>query len=120
MKPLPSDSKILREIYNRYYEDFSAYNTANEKSRVHISIDIHEIAKTLRVEPEIVFGRLYYYLNEKYGYQNSNNTHVHLFALKVGEDRHAVNFPLLGSILASMREEQSKFICNRSFRDVIS
>ncbi len=32
------------------------------------------------------------------------------FQYKFGGDTHAVNFPLLGSLLASIREEQSKFV----------
>lgn len=110
MKPLPSDFKILKEIYNQYYDEFAEYAEGSRASKVHVPVDLHMIAKRLNTEPDIVFGRLYYYLNEKYGYQTGENTYVHLFALKVGSDSHAVNFPLLGSVLASMREEQSKFL----------
>jgi hypothetical protein len=109
MKPLPSDYKILREIYDAYYETFSDYKKEDRSTKIYVPVDLASIADQLRVDPDIVFGRLYYYLNEKYGYQNADGSNVHLFSIKVGDDTHAVNFPLLGSVLASMREEQSKF-----------
>jgi hypothetical protein len=110
MKPLPSDFKILKEIYNHYYDEFSNHSESERATKIYVPIDIEMIAAKLNVDSDIVFGRLYYYLNERYGYQTGENIYVHLFSLKVGSDSHAINFPLLGSVLASMREEQSKFL----------
>lgn len=52
-----------------------------------------------------LFGRLYYYLDKKHGYKQDDGTLVPLFSLKVGEDTHCVNFPLLVSVLASLQSE---------------
>jgi len=56
-----------------------------------------------------LFGRLYYYLDKKHGYKQDDGTLVPLFSLKVGEDTHCVNFPLLASVLASLQSEHLRF-----------
>ena len=56
-----------------------------------------------------LFGRLYYYLDKKHGYKQDDGTLVRLFSLKVGEDTHCVNFPLLVSVLASLQSEHLRF-----------
>ena len=110
MKRLPSDYKILSEIYNRYYEDFNNYLEGSRSTKIFVPVDLKVIAHDLKIDPDIVFGRLYYYLNKRYSYSTGDNTRVEFFALKVGSDSKAINFPLLASVLASIHEEQSKFV----------
>ena len=110
MKPLPTDIKILKTIYNHYYDEFINFEEGSRSSKVYVPIDIEFISKKLKVDGDIVFGRLYYYLNKRYGYKDSKGIETYVFSLKVGKDTHAINFPLLASILASMREEHSKFL----------
>ncbi|MNO49572.1 hypothetical protein D3C76_399270 [compost metagenome] len=72
-------------------------------------IDCKMIAKELDVDGDIVYGRLYYHLEQKHGYTRSDGSNVAFFSMMVGSDRHCVNFPLLASVLAGLQEESSKF-----------
>ena len=107
---VPTDHAILNDIYNHYYKTFAGFSdeTTERSSKIYVPLDIRSIAKRLRVDPDIVFGRLYYHMEERYGYQRSSGDRVHFFAFSVGPDKHCVNFPLLGSVLAGLREEKWK------------
>jgi hypothetical protein len=108
---VPTDLGILERIYDRYYPTFAGYakDAAGRKSKIYVPVDIEGIARELRVDGDIVFGRLYYHLEEKYGYTRPAGDRVHFFALEVGGDRHCVNFPLMASVLAGLQEENRKF-----------
>ena len=67
----------------------------------YISIDVRAVAERLGCKPELLFGYLYYHLDAKHRYKTGENTSVHLFALKVGEKRHGVNYPYLAALLAN-------------------
>lgn len=111
----PSDLKVLRSIYNLYYEEFKNYTQEPDiqngrGSKIYVPIDCQEIAKDLNVDGDIIFGRLYYHLEHKYGYKREGDKdRVAFFSLGVGSDRHCVNFPLLASVLAGLEVESSKF-----------
>ena len=107
---VPTDYKIVNEIYNRYYEAFAAFsrNAPDRCSKIFVPIDITSIAKRLHVDGDIIFGRLYYHLEEKYGYVRPDGTRVAFFTPAAGSDKHCVNFPLLGAILAGMRQERHR------------
>ena len=107
---LPTDFQILNYIYAHYYDAFSAFDSdaPERRTKIYIPIDISAIANRLGVDPDIVFGRLYYHLEEKLSYKRSDGSNVHFFMLTDGSDRHCVNFPLLASILAGMRQERRK------------
>ena len=109
MKPLPSDYRILKEIYELYYDDFSNHDHAKE-SKIMYPIDLELVANKLKADPNVVFGRLHYYLSEKYSYKTGESAWVRFFSLNAGNRGHCVNFPLMASVLASMREENSKFV----------
>ena len=75
-------------------------------------IDIAAIAKDLKVDPDIIFGRLYYHLEHKYGYEQTHGpseARVYLFAQNLGDEHHVVNFPYLASILADLQQDNRKF-----------
>jgi hypothetical protein len=112
MARIPTDLKILRVIYDRYYENFRAYSKKNgeRSSKIYVPIDIGEIAKSLDVDADIVFGRLYYHLNEKFSYKHDDGSKVEFFALRVGDDPHCVNFPYLASILADLEGQNRKYL----------
>jgi hypothetical protein len=107
---VPTDHAILNDIYNHYYKTFTGFSAeASERSsKIYVPVDIRGISKRLRVDPDIVFGRLYYHMEKKYGYQRSGGEHVHFFTPVAGSDKHCVNFPLLWAVLAGLREERRK------------
>ena len=116
----PSDLKILSTIYDLYYEEFCNYTRIADmpdmpeiqngrEAKIHVPIDCKMIAKKLGVDSDIVFGRLYYHLEQKYGYKRDDDSRVVFFSLGAGRDRHCVNFPLLDSVLAGLQVEDSKF-----------
>lgn len=106
---VPTDLQILSEIYERYYDEFRSFEKGSRRSKVHVSININEIAKRLGVDEDIVFGRLYYHLNEKYGYKQDNGVRVDFFLLGVGNERHCIQFPLMASVLADLKKENKKY-----------
>lgn len=67
---VPTDLAILDAIYEQYYDEFASYDkeSPTRSSKIHVPIDIISIAERLRVDRDIVFGRLYYHLNAKYEY----------------------------------------------------
>lgn len=110
-KGLPTDLQILDAIYDRYYETYAKY-AKGDKSRstkIYVPIDIQEIAQDLKVDEDIIFGRLYYHLEHKHGYKQDDGSSVHFFSLCVGSDVHCVNFPLMASVLADLRGQSRKY-----------
>jgi len=110
-KGLPTDLRILDTIYDRYYETYAKY-AKGDKSRstkIYVPIDIQQIAQDLKVDADIIFGRLYYHLEHKYGYKQDDGSSVHFFSLCVGSDVRCVNFPLMASVLADFREQSRKY-----------
>lgn len=108
---IPTDLDILNTIYRLYHSDFVAFERGDgtRSSKIYVPIDCKKVAGSLKVDADIVFGRLYYHLEKQYGYKQANGSNVHFFALKVGNDAKCVNFPLMTSVLASLRQEKRKF-----------
>jgi hypothetical protein len=107
---LPTDLRLLKFIYKKYYGVFISFSK-EEKTRatkIFVPVSIKEIAIHFNVDEDIIFGRLYYYLNKKYGYRDEDNSLVSIFA-SLNEDGHCVNFALLSSVLASLQEDNSRF-----------
>ena len=113
MKRPPTDREILRNIHKRYlaqFGDFVRGDPASEReSKIYVPIDCAAIAADLGVDPDIVFGRLYYHLDKKYGYTQEDGSKVHLFAFSVGKDRHGVHFPMLSAVLAELEQSWFRF-----------
>jgi hypothetical protein len=106
----PTDLELLEEIYRRYYSVFSDHSRDEpaRSAKVYVSIDIHGLAERFNVDPDIIFGRLYYDLEPKYGFEKPDGSKVNFFTLKVGEDAHAVQYPLLASVVARLRDERKR------------
>ncbi len=111
MAKLPTDLEILNDIYDRYYDDFHAYSDENKirETKIYIPLEIETIAKKMGVDNDIIFGRLYYHLRNRYNYKNQDGTLVDLFTLEAGKERNCVNFPYLASVLAELREKHNKY-----------
>jgi hypothetical protein len=103
MNKLPTEREVLRCIYRMYEPSYPGIPVGGGRGEndPYISIDVKEVAKELKCKPELLFGFLYYHLDAKHRYKQGENTSVHLFALKVGEKRHGVNFPFLAALLAN-------------------
>jgi hypothetical protein len=115
MARLFTDREILRLIYDRYYSDFVHFEREPKTRgmKIYIPIDIPAIGQALAVDPEIVFGRLYYHLGPKYS-RVDGQVEVPFFQKsfqRPGQplERHLVNFPLLESVLAELEYEHRKF-----------
>ena len=102
----PTDLAIVRWIYNRYYSEFVSYeNDPNgRKTKIYVPIDVDEIGDRFSVDGDIIFGRLYYHLNPKYGYTNPDGSKVQVFAPSIG-----IQFPLLAAILADLSEDRNRY-----------
>jgi len=108
---IPTDLEMLNTIYRLYHSDFVAFERGDgtRGAKIYVPIDCKKIAGELKVDADIVFGRLYYHLEKQYGYMQSDGSNVHFFALKVGNDPKCVNFALMTSVLAGLRQERKKF-----------
>jgi hypothetical protein len=111
MRRLATDREILRAIYDRYYGVFCSFDSAapSRKTKVYVPIDIPAVAAGLTVDEELVFCRLHYHLEPKYG-QPNGKSEIRFFLKDFppnmpGAERHVVNFPLLEAVLASLEDE---------------
>ncbi|MFA5375339.1 MAG: hypothetical protein WC455_06275 [Dehalococcoidia bacterium] len=111
MKTLPTDLKIIDTIYERYYTTFASFSedAKNRNNKIYVPIDVKIIADDLGVDPDIIFGRLYYDLDQKYRYEQPDGSTVHFFARQLNEDHNCVNFPYMASVLSKLREENKKY-----------
>ncbi|WP_146257886.1 hypothetical protein [Pseudomonas putida] len=96
-----------------YYEEFANFSKKagaenGRKSKIFVPIDCELIANQLNVDADIVFGRLYYHMQEKYGYTKEDGSKVAFYSPIAGENSRCVNFPLLASVLAGLEDENSK------------
>ena len=108
-KNIPTDKVLLNRIYDLYFDTYIKYDKEkNRRSKIYVPIDIDYIAKKMKVEADIVFGVLYYYLNKKYSYEKKDGN-VYLFAKAVGDDINCINFPLLSAIIAELNTESRKY-----------
>ena len=107
---IPPDRKILERIYSRYYKVFASYTEgkSGRSTKVYVPVDIDDLAQHFNVDPDIIFGRLHFHLEKKYGYDQSDGTRAAFFAVEVENDPNCVNFPLLSSVLAGMQEEWNR------------
>jgi hypothetical protein len=105
-----ADREIVQEIYDRHYESFRSFSKErpNRSSKILVPVDLPAIAEKFSVDVDIIFGRLYYCLNHKFGYEKEGGARISLFTPKAGNDANCVNLPLLAPVLAGMREEHSK------------
>ncbi len=111
MRRAPTDLKILKRIYEKYYESFASYrdDDGSRDSKIYVPIDIGQLGDEIGIDPDIIFGRLYYHLNRKYGYRNDDGSIVQLFVMKAGNDLKCVHFPYVASVLADLQHEHWKF-----------
>ncbi|QSX38893.1 MULTISPECIES: hypothetical protein [Shewanella] len=112
LQRIPTDLEVLNTIYRMYHSDFIAFDedARTRESKVYVPIDFMRVANELKVDIDIVFGRLYFHLNKLYSYEQDNAPKVQLFILSAGKDLRCINFPLMTSVLANLRQERDKFL----------
>ena len=111
MAGIPTDERLLAHIYKTYARAFADFSDENRtrSTKIWVPIDIEAIAKRYRCDPDLIFGRLYYHMNHRYGSHTGEGETVNIFNMRIGQDRHCVNFPLLASVLADLQEDRKRF-----------
>lgn len=111
-RPIPTDEDLLANIYKTYLKVFSDWSDENKTrvAKIWVPIDIDAMSKKYRCDPDLIFGRLYYHMNEKYGSSTGDGQEVNFFNMRLANDRHVVNFPLLTSVLANLQDERKRFV----------
>jgi hypothetical protein len=107
-KSLKTDFEVLKYIYEAYFDDYLAFDVSNveRSTKIYVPIDIDAAADKLNFEADLLFIRLYSYLNDKYGANMNENAKSPLFLLRVGKDVHCIHFPLLASVLADLEQKR--------------
>lgn len=107
MSKIPTDLKVLECIYGMYATDFARLpkEQPTRSAKIYVPIDVDLVAGKLKTDGHELFGRLYYDLDHRYRYKQDDGSSVHLFAFKVGNDRHCINYPYLAGVLAEKRSE---------------
>lgn len=110
MSAPPTDRKILECIYQMYESSYPGRKSAEVRGEndPYLPIQVPEVAARIGCAPEMLFGRLYYHLDDKYRYEQDSGAKVHLFSIHVGSKRHCVNFPYLAAVLAEKDEEHAR------------
>ena len=108
---LPTDRYVLQCIFDMYKDQYPGKKGADGKGEndPYIAIDVRAVAEKIQCAPELLFGRLYYHLDQKHRYKQEDGTIVPLFYLQLGDKRHAVHFPYLASILAGQNQEFRRY-----------
>ena len=111
-RAIPTDETLLDTIYRRHLKEFSDWSEENKTrvTKIWVPIDIEALGKKFRCDPDLIFGRLYYHMNEKYGSSTGDGQDVNFFNMRLANDRHVVNFPLLTSVLADLQDNRKRFI----------
>ena len=112
MKWPPTDLQIVEEIYRRHYDEFSRHSRELKvrDTKVYVPIRVKELADHFGVDGDIIFGRLYYHLEPKYGFKKGDGSEVRFFDIQLQEDRHVVQFPLLAAVVADLRDKRRKHL----------
>ena len=107
MAHLPTDRKILKCIYEMYEPAYPSKESSAGpvKTDPWLPIVVGDVAKKLDVRPEMLFGRLYFHMANKYSFKQDEDHSIHLFERKVGQAMHCGNFPFLAAILADRVDE---------------
>ena len=111
-RAIPTDETLLAVIYRQYLQTFSEWTDENKTrvTKIWVPIDVDALGRRFRCDPDLIFGRLYYHMNEKYGSKTGDGQEVNFFNMRLANDRHVVNFPLLTSVLADLQDNRKRFI----------
>src|SRR5579871_3239545 len=109
----PTDAEILQTIYSRYVRAFTGQSEKPDTRslrKVYYPIDIEALAKQLNVNKHVLFGRLYYHLDQKHRYRDeANDAWTHLFAKAVGDEINCIHFPYLAALVAQNDSDSRRY-----------
>lgn len=110
MSKIPTDLRVLECVYGMYAADFAHFpkEQPTRSAKIYVPIDVDAIAEKLKTDGHELFGRLYYDLDHRYRYKQDDGSSVRLFAFKVGNDRHCINYPYLAGVLSEKRAEDKR------------
>lgn len=77
-----SDLKLFQVIYYLYINRYIQTSASDPLNKVMVPIDIDKIAQNIGTDPELVFSRLYVFLNSLYD-KPSWNPKIRFFCMKV-------------------------------------
>jgi len=109
----PTDVEILSFIRDHYYGVFASFDKDHPTrlTKIYVPIDVDMIGEKFEVDGDIIFGRLHYDLNRKYGYKNDDGSKVEFFANGLGSgntrEKHLIHFPLLDAVIKQLESGQS-------------
>jgi hypothetical protein len=93
----------------RYTKDAVSRNC-----KIYVPIDVDLVGKKFGVDGDIIFGRLHYHFNNKYGYKNDDGSKVFFFLngaeTNRKKEKHLVHFPYLASVLADLRLDRNRYL----------
>lgn len=109
MNKIPTDLEIVEELYDRYYDAFRKYakEEPDRIARIRVPVNVKEVAGAIGIEEDMIFGRIYYHFNKKYSYTDDKGNATTFFITDKFEGL-SVNFPLVASVLADLREERKR------------
>lgn len=115
MRKSPTDLQFLEHIYSEYYKTFVSFSgkTTERPTKNYVPINVADVAREFDVDGDIVFGRLYYHLQEKYGLRRGDGILVPFFEFHDDapiEWRHQIHFPMLAAAIASLREARIQYL----------
>ncbi len=107
----PTDLNILTFIYEHYYDEFCRYDEDGtiRSGKIYVPISCQKVADHFGVNGDIIFGRLYYHLANKYKYQQEQNVTVKIFEFKIESDLKCIHFPYLASVVSDLQQKNKRF-----------
>lgn len=103
-----TDRKLLSVIKKLYEKKFLEFVNNPEKKTFYIPIDCELIGGKMQSNGQMVFLRLYYFLEKKYGYKQDNGYNVSFFSRGIGDEINCINYPYMCAVLAEMNEKRSE------------
>jgi hypothetical protein len=106
----PSDFRLLKAIHEHHRADYIAHAGGSLRGRsVFVPVDIPAVARSLRSTEDVVFGRLYYHLEQRYGEEKrAGEPRKAFFTPVAGDMRNCVNFPVLEAVLAGLWDDRNR------------
>lgn len=101
MTKLPTDLALFNYLYREYEAPFRDFDTKSRPTKMYVPIDLTKTATHFNLDPDLIYARFLYYLEEKYSIKRERGPGVSLFLEMNGS--LCVNYPYLSAIVADLR-----------------